>query len=104
MFHHFCRARFAAAMAVGRDEGERSFGRQGARGRGGPFGRHHGGPFGGRGRRMFDAGALRLVVLGLIADPARARRLGAVALGHALAVALGGGAARIALVQIEEDG
>ena len=71
MFHHFCRARFAAAMAVGRDEGERSFGRQGARGRGGPFGRHHGGPFGGRGRRMFDAGALRLVVLGLIADQPR---------------------------------
>lgn len=39
------------------------------RGRGGPFG---GGPFGGgRGRRMFDAGALRLVVLGLIAEEPR---------------------------------
>src|SRR5690606_16330355 len=38
---------------------------------GGPFGRHRGGPFGGRGRRMFDAGALRLVVLGLIAEEPR---------------------------------
>ncbi len=44
------------------------------RGRGGPFG---GGPFGsspfgaGSGRRLFDAGALRLVVLGLIAEEAR---------------------------------
>ena len=39
---------------------------------GGPFGRHRGGPFGGRrGARMFDQGALRLVVLGLIADEAR---------------------------------
>ena len=37
----------------------------------GPFGRHRGGPFGGRGRRMFDAGALRLVVLGLIAEEPR---------------------------------
>ncbi|MEX0956140.1 MAG: PadR family transcriptional regulator [Rhizobiaceae bacterium] len=49
-------------------------GSQGAgrgRGRGGPFGRHRGGPFGGRGPRMFDAGALRLVVLGLIAEEAR---------------------------------
>lgn len=38
---------------------------------GGPFGRHRGGPFGGRGRRMFDPGALRLVVLGLIAEEPR---------------------------------
>src|SRR5690606_15568952 len=38
---------------------------------GGPFGRHRGGPFGGGGRRMFDAGALRLVVLGLIAEEPR---------------------------------
>jgi DNA-binding PadR family transcriptional regulator len=37
----------------------------------GPFGRHRGGPFGGRGRRMFDPGALRLVVLGLIAEEPR---------------------------------
>ncbi len=47
-------------------------GRQGGRyGRGGPFGRHRGGPFGGRGNRMFDPGALRLVVLGLIAEEPR---------------------------------
>lgn len=39
--------------------------------RGGPFGRHRGGPFGGRGSRMFDSGALRLVVLGLIAEEPR---------------------------------
>lgn len=37
----------------------------------GPFGRHRGGPFGGRGSRMFDSGALRLVVLGLIAEEPR---------------------------------
>ena len=37
----------------------------------GPFGRHRGGPFGGGGRRMFDPGALRLVVLGLIAEEPR---------------------------------
>lgn len=43
----------------------------GRRGRGGPFGRHRGGPFGGRGPRMFDPGALRLVVLGLIAEEPR---------------------------------
>jgi DNA-binding PadR family transcriptional regulator len=41
------------------------------RGRGGPFGRHRGGPFGGRGPRVFDSGALRLVVLGLIAEEPR---------------------------------
>ncbi|MDP2118402.1 MAG: PadR family transcriptional regulator [Hoeflea sp.] len=40
-------------------------------GKGGPFGRHRGGPFGGGGKRMFDAGALRLVVLGLIAEQPR---------------------------------
>ncbi|MFI0849643.1 PadR family transcriptional regulator, partial [Mesorhizobium sp. IMUNJ 23232] len=40
-------------------------------GMGGPFGRHRGGPFGGRGPRMFDPGALRLVVLGLIAEEPR---------------------------------
>lgn len=40
-------------------------------GSGGPFGRHRGGPFGGRGSRMFDAGALRIVVLGLIAEEPR---------------------------------
>ena len=42
-------------------------------GRGGPFGRHRGGPFGGHGRgpRMFDPGALRIVVLGLIAGEPR---------------------------------
>lgn len=52
----------------GADSGEGS-GRR--RGRGGPFGRHRGGPFGGRGPRMFDSGALRLVVLGLIAEEPR---------------------------------
>ena len=50
-------------------EGGGRFG--GRRGRGGPFGRHRGGPFGGRGPRMFDPGALRLVVLGLIAEEPR---------------------------------
>ena len=44
--------------------------------RGGPFGRHRGGPFGGppfggRSSRMFDAGALRLLVLGLLAEGPR---------------------------------
>ena len=40
---------------------------------GGLFGRHRHGPFGGRqrGARMFDSGALRLVVLGLIAQEPR---------------------------------
>jgi DNA-binding PadR family transcriptional regulator len=38
---------------------------------GGRFGRGHGGPFGGRGPRRFDPGALRLVVLGLIAEEPR---------------------------------
>ncbi len=50
--------------------GSDSFGK-GRGGRGGPFGRHRGGPFGGRGPRMFDPGALRLVVLGLIAEEPR---------------------------------
>jgi DNA-binding PadR family transcriptional regulator len=58
-------------MGAPEDAGGRGgFGR-GGRGPmgGGPFG---GGPFGGgRGRRLFDAGALRLVVLGLIADEPR---------------------------------
>jgi DNA-binding PadR family transcriptional regulator len=44
----------------------------GRHGHGGPFGRNRGGPFGGRrGPRMFDSGALRLVVLGLIAEEPR---------------------------------
>lgn len=51
--------------------GDSGHGRGRGRGRGGPFGRHRGGPFGGRGPRMFDAGALRLVVLGLIAEEPR---------------------------------
>lgn len=55
-------------MSGAPEDGGRGFGR---RGRGGPFGRHRGGPFGSRGPRMFDSGALRLVVLGLIADEAR---------------------------------
>jgi len=54
-------------MSGGEDNG--GFGR--GRGRGGPFGRHRGGPFGGRGPRMFDPGALRIVVLGLIAEEPR---------------------------------
>ena len=40
----------------------------------GLFGRHRGGPFGRwRGSRMFDSGALRLLVLGLIAEEPRHR-------------------------------
>ncbi|WP_020180769.1 PadR family transcriptional regulator [Methylopila sp. M107] len=44
--------------------------------RGGLFGRHRGGPFGGgrfggRGARMFDGGALRILVLGLLAEGPR---------------------------------
>ena len=69
MFHHsmfsHCMHR---AMAAGPAEGgPRGFGRLGR----GPFGRHRGGPFGGRGPRMFDSGALRLVVLSLIAAEPR---------------------------------
>lgn len=66
-FMHAGRDRFAAFQGR-RDEEVHD--RHGP-GRGGPFGRHRGGPFGGRGGRMFDAGALRLVVLGLIADEPR---------------------------------
>jgi DNA-binding PadR family transcriptional regulator len=41
-------------------------------GRGFLFGRHHGGPFARRsGARLFDSGALRLLVLGLIAEAPR---------------------------------
>jgi DNA-binding PadR family transcriptional regulator len=53
-------------MAGGHEGGGERHGRGGA-----PFGRHRGGPFGGRGPRMFDPGALRLVVLGLIAEEPR---------------------------------
>ncbi len=63
-FNHECGSRWS--MAGGSEDGPRG-GRHG----GGPFGRHRGGPFGGRGRRMFDPGALRLVVLGLIAEEPR---------------------------------
>ncbi len=72
MFHPFLQSRFgrcAEAMARGEDD-RRGFGPRGRGGPGGSFGRHRGGPFGGRGPRMFDSGALRLVVLGLIeAEP-----------------------------------
>lgn len=51
--------------------GGHRFGGGGPFGGRGPFGRHGRGPFGGRGPRMFDSGALRLVVLGLIADEPR---------------------------------
>src|SRR5262245_16232684 len=69
MFHGFHKSRARCgdwSMSAG--EGSRFGGRSG---RGGPFGRHRGGPFGGRGPRMFDPGALRLVVLGLIAEEPR---------------------------------
>ena len=66
--HLFSRCHRGAFMSGSPEDGERGFGR---RGRGGPFGRHRGGPFGGRGPRMFDSGALRLVVIGLIADEPR---------------------------------
>jgi DNA-binding PadR family transcriptional regulator len=70
MFNHrFARGHGHGQWAMsGRDGGGHS---PGQRGRGGPFGRHRGGPFGGRGPRMFDPGALRLVVLGLIAEEPR---------------------------------
>lgn len=61
---HGCGGRWAAARFFGRGGGFGSFG-------GGPFGRGYGGPFGRRGPRMFDGGALRLVVLGLIAEEPR---------------------------------
>jgi DNA-binding PadR family transcriptional regulator len=61
---HGCGGRWAAGRFFGRGGGFGGYGR-------GPFGRGFGGPFGGRGSRMFDAGALRLVVLGLIAEEPR---------------------------------
>jgi DNA-binding PadR family transcriptional regulator len=71
MFHRFRKSHdhcggwsMSAGQGGGRFGGRRGMG-------GGPFGRHRGGPFGGRGPRMFDPGALRLVVLGLIADEPR---------------------------------
>ncbi|MBX3568572.1 MAG: PadR family transcriptional regulator [Rhizobiaceae bacterium] len=68
MFHrsHECDQRREGWLMSGRGP----FGGRGG-GHGGPFGRHRGGPFGGRGPRMFDPGALRLVVLGLIAEAPR---------------------------------
>lgn len=70
MFNHkFSNRCDGSWLMSGQSEGG---GRPGGRhGRGGPFGRHRGGPFGGRGPRMFDPGALRLVVLGLIAEEPR---------------------------------
>jgi DNA-binding PadR family transcriptional regulator len=69
MFHRFHQSRgHCGDWAMSAGEGSRFGGRSG---RGGPFGRHRGGPFGGRGPRMFDPGALRLVVLGLIAEQPR---------------------------------
>jgi len=69
---HFRRHGGWWAMAGSRDEdGRGPGGRRGGGFGGGPFGRHRGGPFGGRGRRVFDGGALRLVVLGLIAEEPR---------------------------------
>src|SRR5215475_3864722 len=62
---HGCGPAWSMAGRHGRDDGP------GGRHRGGPFGRHRGGPFGGRGPRMFDQGALRLVVLGLIEEEPR---------------------------------
>lgn len=70
MFHRFHRAAHGCGWSMsGFGEGSGSAGRR--QGGGGPFGRHRGGPFGGRGPRMFDSGALRLVVLGLIAEEPR---------------------------------
>ncbi|WP_246225830.1 PadR family transcriptional regulator [Chelativorans xinjiangense] len=62
--HRRCRDAWALAASRGHHGGFKG-------GRGGPFGRHRGGPFGGGGRRVFDSGALRLVVLGLIAEEPR---------------------------------
>ena len=74
MFHRFRKSHdhcggwsMSAGEGGGRFGGRRGPGSIG----GGPFGRHRGGPFGGRGPRMFDPGALRLVVLGLIAEEPR---------------------------------
>lgn len=65
-FGHSCGSKWSMSGRSGGEDPRGKFG-----GRGGPFGRHRGGPFGGRGGRMFDAGALRLVVLGLIAEEPR---------------------------------
>jgi DNA-binding PadR family transcriptional regulator len=74
MFHRFRKAHDHCggwSMSAG-EGGGRFGGRRGPGGMGGgSFGRHRGGPFGGRGPRMFDPGALRLVVLGLIAEEPR---------------------------------
>ena len=74
MFKHAtggCRSHWEMSGG-GSGRGPRGHGRAGGEGRGGPLGRHRGGPFGGgRGSRMFDPGALRLVVLGLIAEEPR---------------------------------
>jgi DNA-binding PadR family transcriptional regulator len=70
MFHRFRKSHdHCGGWSMSAGHGGGRFG--GRRGPGGPFGRHRGGPFGGRGPRMFDPGALRLVVLGLIAEEPR---------------------------------
>src|SRR3990170_1702763 len=70
MFHRFRKSHdHCGGWSMSAGHGGGRFG--GRRGMGGPFGRHRGGPFGGRGPRMFDPGALRLVVLGLIAEEPR---------------------------------
>ena len=72
MFHHFRRSHdHCGGWSMAAGEGGGRFGGRRGGGMGGPFGRHRGGPFGGRGPRMFDPGALRLVVLGLIAEEPR---------------------------------
>jgi DNA-binding PadR family transcriptional regulator len=73
MFHRFHKPHDCGGWSMsGGERGGRFGGRRGPGGMGGgPFGRHRGGPFGGRGPRMFDPGALRLVVLGLIAEEPR---------------------------------
>jgi DNA-binding PadR family transcriptional regulator len=71
MFHHHFGHRHHRHKLWGAPGSPEGDGPSRRRGRGGPFGRHRGGPFGGRGPRMFDSGALRLVVLGLIAEAPR---------------------------------
>ncbi|WP_442583374.1 PadR family transcriptional regulator [Mesorhizobium sp. ASY16-5R] len=72
MFNHFRRSHdHCGGWSMAGGEGSGRFGGRRGGGMGGPFGRHRGGPFGGRGPRMFDPGALRLVVLGLIAEEPR---------------------------------
>ncbi|MCO5056470.1 MAG: PadR family transcriptional regulator [Rhizobiaceae bacterium] len=68
MFHKSCNSWRGEWRMSGHGGGPGRHG--GGRGRGGGFGGRHGGPFGGRGGR-FDSGALRLVVLGLIAEEPR---------------------------------